>query len=147
MKIGYIPGVFDLFHKGHVNIIQNAILKCDHIIIGVNTDEFTSSYKRRPVQSQNERVTAIRNYFGSSILEVELVGDSHLHIINKHNITHIFHGTDWELESYKRHMRYYEDNLNVSIEMIPYTKDISTSLIISDFNNYKITDHVYQRKI
>ena len=142
MRIGYLPGVFDLLHNGHINIIQTAIGMCDKIVIGVHTDVFVSAYKRKPIQTQDERAFAILKHFGEKIHAIEIIGQFHLTTINKYGITHIFHGTDWELESYKKQIRYYEDNLNVSIEMIPYTQGISTSQIISDIDSYKNVDCV-----
>ena len=36
--IGYAPGAYDLFHVGHLNIIQRARSECDYLIAGVVTD-------------------------------------------------------------------------------------------------------------
>jgi len=146
MKIGYLPGVFDLLHHGHINIINKTIQACDVIIIGIHTDEFVANYKRRPVQTENERLEAVRNYFGSNVHALEIVGSNHLEVIRKHNITHIFHGTDWELTSYKKQIRYYEDGLdklNITIELIPYTDGISTTMIVSNLEAYSNLDCIF----
>jgi HAD superfamily hydrolase (TIGR01450 family) len=145
MKIGYLPGVFDLLHHGHINIIYKTIEVCDLTVIGIHTDEFVAEYKRRPVQTENERLEAVQNYFGSRIHALEVVGSNHLEVIQKHGVTHIFHGTDWELTSYKKQIRYYEDGLdklNVSIELIPYTDGISTTMIVSNLEAYSNLDCV-----
>ena len=145
MKIGYLPGVFDLLHHGHINIIYKTIEVCDLTVIGIHTDEFVAEYKRRPVQTENERLEAVQNYFGSRIHALEVVGSNHLEVIQKHGVTHIFHGTDWELTSYKKQIRYYEDGLdklNISIELIPYTEGISTTMIVSNLEVYKNIDCV-----
>ena len=46
MKIGYAVGVFDLFHYGHKNLLDECLKRCDKLIIGVHTNEFVKSYKR-----------------------------------------------------------------------------------------------------
>jgi cytidyltransferase-like protein len=45
MKIGYIPGVFDIFHHGHICLIEKSLEHCDKLVIGVHTDIFVKSYK------------------------------------------------------------------------------------------------------
>lgn len=145
MKVGYLPGVFDLLHSGHINIINKTIQQCDVTVVGIHTDDFVSQYKRRPVQTQDERLEAIQIYFGSKIYALEIVGSNHLEVIHKYNITHIFHGTDWELSSYKKQIRYYEDGLdklNITVELIPYTEGISSTMIISNLEAYKNLDCV-----
>lgn len=135
--IGYLPGIFDMFHNGHINIINHALNFCQSIVIGVHTDEFANEYKRKPIKTQQQRKQDILNHYVTQNIKVLFVGNSHKNIIQDNNVTHIFHGTDWELEDYKRQIRYHEDNLNVDIIMLPYTQGISTSKIIADASNYK----------
>lgn len=137
MQIGYLPGVFDLFHIGHKNIIDKAIQYCDCLIIGIHTDAFVTEYKRCPIQNQNKRLEKIREVYGLNKIQYEIVGSSHKEIIAKYGVTHIFHGSDWELDSYKRQIRYYEDNLNVEIMILPYTDSISTTSILKLLNEYR----------
>lgn len=146
MKIGYLPGVFDLLHHGHINIINKTIQASDMTVIGIHTDEFVAHYKRRPVQTQDERLEAVKNYFGTKVYALEIIGSNHLEVIQKYGITHVFHGTDWELTSYKKQIRYYEDGLdklNITIELIPYTDGISTTMIVSNLEAYSNLDCVF----
>ena len=63
-KIGYTTGVFDLFHIGHLNILKRAKLECDHLIVGVTTDELCLSAKGTkpfiPFQERMDIVEAIK---------------------------------------------------------------------------------------
>jgi len=62
----YIDGVFDLFHKGHLeslfkaknvyNNISNTVL-----IVGIVSDIDCKSYKREPVINENDRIDIVKN--------------------------------------------------------------------------------------
>ena len=57
MKKVITYGTFDLFHKGHYNIIKRARALGDYLIVGVNDDDLVESYKnKRPIVPLNERV-------------------------------------------------------------------------------------------
>jgi len=63
-KIGITFGAFDLFHAGHILMLQEAKTQCDHLIVCVQTDpSLDRDEKNAPVQSIVERqiqVTACR---------------------------------------------------------------------------------------
>ncbi len=37
--VGYVPGVWDMFHVGHLNILTRARPHCDRLVVGAVTDE------------------------------------------------------------------------------------------------------------
>ncbi|MBQ61053.1 MAG: glycerol-3-phosphate cytidylyltransferase [Gammaproteobacteria bacterium] len=63
-KIGITFGAFDLFHAGHILMLQEAKTICDHLIVCIQTDPSADrDEKNTPVQSIVERqiqVTACR---------------------------------------------------------------------------------------
>ena len=56
MKVGFTCSSFDLFHAGHVLMLQEAKAQCDWLIVGLQTDPtIDRPEKNKPVQSVFER--------------------------------------------------------------------------------------------
>lgn len=55
-KIGFTCGAFDLLHAGHIVMLKEARSKCDHLIVGLQTDpSIDREEKNKPIQSMYER--------------------------------------------------------------------------------------------
>ena len=55
-KVGITFGAFDLFHAGHILMLQEAKTICDHLIVCIQTDpSIDRNEKNAPVQSIVER--------------------------------------------------------------------------------------------
>ena len=55
--IGYTCGVFDLFHVGHLNLLERCKSMCDILIVGVCDDKYVTDIKRKqPVYPEDQRV-------------------------------------------------------------------------------------------
>ena len=64
-KVGYTDGVYDLFHVGHLNMIQTAKKYCDYLIVGVHGDAVVQEYKKRlPIINENDRKRIIESIKG-----------------------------------------------------------------------------------
>ena len=55
-KIGFTCSAFDLFHAGHVKMLEEAHTVCDYLIVGLQTDPtIDRPEKNKPLQSVTER--------------------------------------------------------------------------------------------
>lgn len=61
MKIGFTCSTFDLFHAGHVAMLEEAKQQCDWLIVGIQIDpSIDRPEKKKPVQSLIERQIQVR---------------------------------------------------------------------------------------
>jgi cytidyltransferase-like protein len=127
-----VVGVFDVFHAGHVKLLERARALGDRLVVVINGDALTTRYKRRPIMSERDRrdVVAACRYVDAA----EISNDFSVRTtILRHGVTKIVHGDDWAVESYKRQIRCDDAFLaatGVELVMLPYTAGVSTSDII-----------------
>ena len=56
MKVGFTCSTFDLFHAGHVSMLEEAKKQCDHLIVAIQSDPtIDRPEKNKPIQSLIER--------------------------------------------------------------------------------------------
>ena len=61
MKIGFTCSTFDLFHAGHIIMLEEAKRQCNFLIVGLQTDPTVDRpYKNKPVQSVFERYIQLK---------------------------------------------------------------------------------------
>jgi cytidyltransferase-like protein len=137
----YIDGIFDLFHRGHLESFYKTKNSLDEeevsVIVGVVSDSDAEGYKRLPIIREDDRVAIIK---GLDVVD-EVIFPAPLIVtedfINKNNIDLIVHGfvdkNDFEKQ---------KDFFKVPIELnkfktIQYYSEISTSDIIKNIKeNY-----------
>ncbi len=126
-------GVFDLFHRGHLEFLRKARARGDRLVVAVNTDEKVAQYKRRPVISTEDRLAIVE---AVRFVDQVDVSDSFSisALVEKHAPDIIVHGDDWTRERYLEQIGLTDaelDRLGLRLELVPYHKGASTSAIIS----------------
>ncbi len=134
MKTGYTTGVFDLLHVGHIRLLKRARNLCDHLIIGVASDDLCRVRKKKtPVQNEHERmeiVSSIR-YADQVVLQNEF-NNIKDHIT--YNFDVLFKGDDWKGHPEWVKLEIEFKPLNVEIIYLPYTKGISSTYLKETHN-------------
>jgi len=61
-KIGFTVGIWDLFHKGHTNFLEEARKHCDILCVGIMNDYWVRVQKghERPANSLEQRLVNLR---------------------------------------------------------------------------------------
>lgn len=126
---GYICGVFDMFHIGHLAILRRCREYCDHLIVGMDSDDLTELYKsRRPVINQDDRMEIIREL--RCVDEVVLV-DFHNHSpqlaweLYRFDVQFCGDDHEKELQEARKWLREHGSDM----VFLPYTKRISTTML------------------
>ena len=97
MKKGITFGAFDLFHAGHVLMLEEAKAVCDYLIVCIQTDpSLDREEKNKPVQSIIEREIQVS---GCRYVDEVIIYDTEVDLLN------IIDEVDWDVrilgEEYK----------------------------------------------
>lgn len=117
-------GTFDVFHVGHVNILERAKLHGSHLIVGVSSDKLNMSKKSRfPVYTETDRQHIIRSLQCVDEVFLEESLELKAEYIKYYNADILVMGDDWQGKF---------DHLNDICKVIylPRTPSVSTTEII-----------------
>lgn len=126
-KIGYTQGVFDMFHVGHLNLLNNAKKYCDYLIVGVNSDCLVQEYKHKtPVISEEERRAIVNNIkaVDEAIISKTL---NKIVMLEQIKFDAVFIGDDWKGSPRWEQTKIDLAGFGVDVIFIPNTPAVSSS--------------------
>lgn len=133
-KIGYTQGTYDMFHIGHLNLLNHAKEYCDYLIVGINSDMLVTEYKHKvPIINEFARYEIIKNI--KAVDNAFLVNTlDKAEILKNVKFDVIFIGDDWRgnqrwIETERELSRY-----DIDVVYLPHTEGISTTLIRTMIN-------------
>lgn len=88
-------GTFDLFHIGHLNLINRLSELGDRLIIGVSTDEFNAGKGKTSVVSYEDRSRIISSIKGVDLVIPETSWEQKISDIAEHGVDIFAIGDDW----------------------------------------------------
>jgi len=120
MVIGATYGTFDLFHIGHLRLLERAREQCDKLIVFVSTDEFNELKNKKCTIPFFERATIVEALKCVDDVYEEKQWEQKQWDINLFNIDKVFMGDDWKGKF---------DDLPCEVIYLPRTKGISSTMI------------------
>lgn len=134
-KIGYTTGVYDMFHIGHLNVIRRAKDQCEHLIVGVTTDELCYMRKKKyPIICEQDRVDIVKaiRYVDEVVLQENM---DKLSAVKKYHADAVFVGSDWKnTDAWKQYEKEFSD-VGCTVVYLDHTDGISSTILRDRLNN------------
>lgn len=117
-------GTFDIFHYGHLKILERASQFADELIVGISSDNLNFNKKgRTPVFSEKERMKIISSLdFVTGVFLEESLEEKREYLL-KHKADCLIMGDDWA-------GKFDEFKDICEVQYLPRTPDVSTTQLI-----------------
>ena len=122
-------GTFDMFHIGHLKLLQRLKKLGDELIVAVSTDEFNRGKGKKVMIPYEQRAEIVANIKCVDMVIPESSWEQKIEDIKKYNIDIFAIGDDWKGKF---------DFLKEYCEVVylPRTKDISTTKLKKSLTNF-----------
>jgi phosphoenolpyruvate phosphomutase len=144
----YVGMSADLIHRGHINIINEAV-KYGDVIIGLLTDKAIAGYKRLPYLDFEHRKIIIGNIKGVT----EVVAQEELNYVPnlmKIKPDYVVHGDDWQTGAQQNTRQQVIDCLTQwggKLIEVPYTKNISSTKLNESLKEIGTTPEIRMKRL
>ena len=129
--VGYVPGAWDMFHVGHLNILLRAREQCDRLVVGVVTDEALYQAKaKHPVIPLSERMQVVAHLNMVDDVVVDFSSNK-LEVWDRVRFNVLFKGDDWRGTAKGAKLEADMATVGVTVIYFPYTVHTSSTLLRS----------------
>lgn len=128
-RVGYVPGAWDMFHIGHLNILAHSREHCDWLIAGVVPDDSVIRVKgKRPLAPLADRLAVVR---AIDLVDEVVIDDSRdkTEMWHRLHFDVIFKGDDWRGTPKGDRLEAGMAEVGAQVVYFPYTHHISSTLI------------------
>lgn len=126
MITGYVPGAWDMFHIGHLNILLRARAECDRLMVGAVTDAALFAAKgKQPMVPLAERMQILAAL--GLVDEVVIDQGSKLDVWHRHPFDVLFKGDDWLGTPKGDQLVADMATVGVRVHFFPYTESTSST--------------------
>ncbi len=130
-NIGYIAGVFDLFHIGHLNLLKRAKEQCNYLIVGVVSDEGVKRNKKvEPYIPFEERIEIVDacSYVDKAV-EIPLNFAGSREAYEKYKFDCQFSGSDYQDDPDWEANKMFLEKKGADLVFLSYTQQTSSTKI------------------
>ncbi|MDE6877795.1 MAG: adenylyltransferase/cytidyltransferase family protein [Odoribacter sp.] len=126
--IVYTSGTWDLFHIGHLNILEKSAALGDKLIVGVSSDELIYEYKGiKPVIPFEQRMRIVESIgVVSQVVRQDILTD--IRQLKEFDVDIVTIGDDWK-NKYLEGLEWMKSQSGKKVVYLPYTGGISTTSI------------------
>ena len=128
-KIVLTYGTFDMFHIGHLNLLNRLKSLGDKLIVAVSTDEFNSIKGKKTLIPFEQRALIVQNIKCVDMVISEENWEQKIDDIKKYNVDIFAMGEDWQGK-----FDFLKDYCEVIY--LPRTQNISTTELKKELNKY-----------
>ena len=127
--VGYIAGVFDLFHVGHLNLLRRAKEQCDYLIVGVVSDRQVREVKKvEPFIPFEERVEVLESCrCVDEVVEIPLGHHDTADAWRMYHFDVQFSGSDYEHDTVWLAKKKWLEERGSTMVFFPYTQSTSST--------------------
>jgi glycerol-3-phosphate cytidylyltransferase len=124
-------GTFDLFHIGHLKILERARALGDELVVGISSDALSYRKKERyPVYPENERREIVAGLRCVDLTFFEESLEEKLAYIEEYSADCLVMGDDWT-------GKFDHLKTRCQVTYLPRTRGISTTGTIQEINTYE----------
>lgn len=124
MRLIYTAGVWDMLHRGHINLLWESKRLGDVLVVGVVSDAGCAAYKgHSPIQNAQLRARNIEALDFVDVVEMQATTDPTPNL-ERFRPDVMTHGDDWDE---LRHGADTLKRLGIEWKLIPYTPGISST--------------------
>jgi cytidyltransferase-like protein len=130
-RTGYVPGGWDMFHIGHLRILERARAQCDRLVVGVVTDEALAAAKGKSPMVPFAQRAAVVAAVG---LVDEVVADTSSNKLlawERIGFDVLFKGDDWRGTAKGDRLEAQMAQVGVELRYFPYTPHTSSTVLRS----------------
>ena len=127
--VGYVPGAWDMFHIGHLNILRRARRHCDRLVVGAVTDDALARAKGRPPTVPLADRMAVLGALGLVDDVVVDFSSSKLDAWQRVRFSVLFKGDDWLGTPKGARLEAEMASVGAEVHYFPYTEHTSSTAL------------------